>query len=166
MRGIYSITNSITGTVYYGQSKDIKRRLHDHRLYLNKNYHDNPKLQSAWNKYGESAFEFKHIELIEDITIDLTPIEARYYNSTDNKYNLQDPEKPTTFYGNKNRLNCKNSEEARKKQTEAQTGRKHPHTGFPNKHALGYRHTEEWKKKHSDIMNQYWTNRKAASKTL
>ncbi len=65
--GIYLIHNKITGDKYIGQSKNITRRLRDHKTKLKQNNHiykngGQSILQKAWNKYGEDAFEFKAIE--------------------------------------------------------------------------------------------------------
>ena len=57
--GIYSITNINSGKVYYGSSKNINFRWNCHKSKLRRNIHDNPHLQSSWNKYGESKFIFK-----------------------------------------------------------------------------------------------------------
>jgi|ERR1035437_344003 group I intron endonuclease len=127
MRGIYSITNTITGTVYYGQSVDIGERLIGHKSCLRGNYHRNDYLQRAWNKYGEIAFVFKSVEIVENIAIDLTSIEKKYFDSTDNKYNICDPEEAPShsletrkkiaegLKGNKNKTGFKLSEETKKK---------------------------------------------------
>jgi group I intron endonuclease len=47
--------------VYVGSSKRIPRRWKEHKRELRKGVHDNTKLQNAWNKYGESVFEFEVI---------------------------------------------------------------------------------------------------------
>lgn len=66
MQGVYKITNTVNGKFYVGSAINIKRRWTVHRYKLRHNKHDNKHLQSAWNKYGESAFEFSIIELCED----------------------------------------------------------------------------------------------------
>jgi group I intron endonuclease len=63
--GIYKITCLPTSKVYVGSSVDLNKRNRDHWSYLARNKHTNPYLQSAWNKYGESAFVFEIIELID-----------------------------------------------------------------------------------------------------
>lgn len=60
--GIYQIKNLCTGKVYIGSSRIVQRRWHDHRRNLRNGIHTNPRLQNAWNKYGESNFEFSIIE--------------------------------------------------------------------------------------------------------
>jgi group I intron endonuclease len=65
--GIYRIRNKITGKCYVGSSVDVHHRWKHHINFLNKNKHDNKHLQHAWNKYGESCFEF---EISEQVSID------------------------------------------------------------------------------------------------
>lgn len=87
MIGIYKIENKINGKVYIGKSKDIEKRWKEHRCELNKNYHHNKHLQSAWNKYGENNFSFA---VIEECTEDILNKKEIYYigffNSTNDLY--------------------------------------------------------------------------------
>jgi group I intron endonuclease len=57
--GVYRITNTMNGRFYVGSSSNLVRRKRDHFNLLRQNRHSNPHLQSAWNKYGESAFVFE-----------------------------------------------------------------------------------------------------------
>jgi group I intron endonuclease len=57
--GIYSITNTKTGKVYYGSSNSVKERWRNHKSKLGKGIHPNPHLQNSWTKYGADSFEFK-----------------------------------------------------------------------------------------------------------
>jgi group I intron endonuclease len=96
MRGIYSITNIFTNTVYYGQSKNCENRLRVHECSLKGNYHHNPILQSSWNKYGKEAFIFTPILESNE---DLTRLEKKYiseaYSIGLKLFNIADPEDPT-----------------------------------------------------------------------
>lgn len=56
--GIYEIVNLVTGRRYIGSSKNIQRRWYEHKLKLQNDSHHSPKLQGAWNKYGEHNFKF------------------------------------------------------------------------------------------------------------
>jgi len=56
--GIYVIRNVSTGDKYIGSSIDVESRIRTHLYDLRGNRHVNSKLQNAWNKYGESSFEF------------------------------------------------------------------------------------------------------------
>jgi group I intron endonuclease len=62
MIGIYEIRNKLNGKRYVGSSRSIQKRWARHISMLNRNKHDNIKLQRAWLKYGESAFEFNVLE--------------------------------------------------------------------------------------------------------
>src|ERR1035441_8776439 len=85
--GIYSITNTINGKVYYGSSVDCERRWYQHKSLLNKNIHKNCHLQLSWNKYGKDAFIFN---IIENCSFDqLQIIEQKYLDiskQNPNKY--------------------------------------------------------------------------------
>lgn len=58
MVSIYIIQNMRNDKVYVGQSKDVAARLRHHLLALRRGAHHNSHLQSAWEIYGEDAFEF------------------------------------------------------------------------------------------------------------
>jgi group I intron endonuclease len=60
--GVYKITNTKNGKFYIGSAKDIERRWWEHKNNLKKKKHINPKLQHAWDFYGESNFEFIILE--------------------------------------------------------------------------------------------------------
>ena len=62
--GIYGIRNIANNKIYIGLSSDIYKRWKVHRTILNKGKDINAHLQSAWNEYGESSFEFFIIEKI------------------------------------------------------------------------------------------------------
>lgn len=63
--GVYKIVNKINGKYYIGSSTNINQRWYNHRCELRKNRHGNQYLQNAWNKYGESNFEFIIVELTD-----------------------------------------------------------------------------------------------------
>lgn len=63
--GIYTVTNTVSGTVYVGQARNIRKRWEVHRSTLGSGKHRNGYLQRAWNKYGADAF---HFEVILDLT--------------------------------------------------------------------------------------------------
>ena len=60
--GIYCIINTLNGKKYIGSSVNIYSRWLKHRATLRGNYHGNPHLQNAWNKYGEKSFHFFIVE--------------------------------------------------------------------------------------------------------
>jgi len=55
--GIYKIVNKANGFCYVGQSARVRKRMAEHFRLLRLNKHPNPKLQNAFNKYGEEQFE-------------------------------------------------------------------------------------------------------------
>lgn len=66
MAHIYRIFNVITEQFYIGSALKVKRRRWEHWDSLKKNKHHCVGLQTAWNQYGEDAFEFEIIEEIPD----------------------------------------------------------------------------------------------------
>lgn len=85
--GIYSITNTITGEMYIGQTiRDFEVRWNQHKKTLNGNYHDNEHLQRSWNKYGEAAFEFKVIHYCDELD-NLNDLEKYYIKKYDTYHN-------------------------------------------------------------------------------
>lgn len=88
---IYKIENKITHQCYIGQTVDYNRRKATHINRLRRNAHDNPKLQNAWIKYGEPAFEFTSWEFQIETLEELNTLECEYieiYNSLKDGYNL------------------------------------------------------------------------------
>lgn len=61
--GIYEILNLTTNKVYIGHARRIRQRWFEHRRDLKGQRHTNCHLQHAWNKYGESDFIFRKLEL-------------------------------------------------------------------------------------------------------
>lgn len=84
--GIYSITNKIDNTKYYGSTTSWWRRKSAHKNALKKNKHPNIHLQRAWNKYGEENFEFNfELEVCQPY---LLFVEQIYLDSNSNDYNF------------------------------------------------------------------------------
>jgi group I intron endonuclease len=68
--GIYEIVHTASGKRYIGNSRNVANRIYAHRYALRNNRHFCPYLQNAWNKHGESAFEFKLIErCFDEVTV-------------------------------------------------------------------------------------------------
>ena len=64
--GIYLIYNKQNHRVYVGSSRNVRQRWNQHRTSLRANKHDVFVLQRDWNRYGEDAFEFHLIEVVEE----------------------------------------------------------------------------------------------------
>lgn len=110
---VYSITNKINHKIYIGQTTNFKRRVWEHKNYLVKGKHKNHYLQSDYNKYGLSNFEFK-IEAKDLCRKDRLLKETElinYYGGIEsiNVYNFQD--------------NINENEEMRKLVSENQKGK-------------------------------------------
>ena len=56
--GIYRILNTENGKCYVGQSRNLNKRIADHKCLLRTGRHPNQRLQHAFKKYGEAAFLF------------------------------------------------------------------------------------------------------------
>lgn len=73
MAVIYRITNMTNGNFYIGSAESFPRREWQHKYDLKRNQHKNPRLQAAWNKYGEEMFVF---EIIEEVPSDRTAFDV------------------------------------------------------------------------------------------
>lgn len=78
--GVYEIRCTVTNKLYIGSSVDIKYRWTQHRARLKEGRHRNTHLQAAWNKYGESAFQFTVLQYVE--RSDLLRIEQEWIERT------------------------------------------------------------------------------------
>ncbi len=94
--GIYMIKNLANGKVYIGQTKNLQSRYNGHLSKLRHNKMTNAHFQSAFNKYGESNFQFSIIETFENPTKEFLNEREDYwmsfYKSMDRKfgYNKQE----------------------------------------------------------------------------
>lgn len=79
--GIYKIQNKLNGKSYIGQSQNLDVRIRTHLCLLRNNKHYNCHLQSAWNKYGSSAFDISILTLCD--IADLDKLEIRYIQEYD-----------------------------------------------------------------------------------
>lgn len=152
--GIYTIRNTINGKFYIGQAKNLYKRWGVHKSELRGGYHDNGHLQKAWNKYGESAFQFFVLEYCE--VGQLTGYEQEYLNiwvGQSNCYNIaRDAEVPSR--------GLIFSEEVRAKLSRAHKGRIPPNKGIPM--------SDEQKQKLSEALSgekNPWFGRKHSEKT-
>jgi group I intron endonuclease len=74
--GIYKITNSQTGRIYYGASKNIEARWGFHLLDLEYGQHHSVLMQLDYEEYGFAKFKFEIIE--EVIESRLSTVEKTY----------------------------------------------------------------------------------------
>ena len=120
--GIYQIKNLINNKIYIGSTIHFKVRWNEHTNALKQNRHHSILLQRAWNKYGGEAFEFSIIEIVKDKD-DLYKIEQLWLDATKCYY-------PEMGYNICSIAKCAVVLpvliETRRKQSIAQTGRKHP----------------------------------------
>lgn len=112
--GIYTIENLVNGKLYVGLTTDIEKRRKEHIIALNNKYHENSKLQNAWNKYGESNFRHEVlIECEEQYLFSEEHYWATLLNVHDDRYGYNI--RPTHPYGKP-----RASEESKKRMSEAQ----------------------------------------------
>lgn len=111
--GIYKITNTANGKCYIGCAVNIKKRFYEHKWALTRGEHGNPHLQAAWQKYGEEAFEFSVIELVED-PAQLLDVETVHIQGSDPElvYNILNAPRSTS-------LGLRRTPEVRRKTSEA-----------------------------------------------
>ena len=73
MAVIYRITNMSNGKYYIGSADSFARREWQHKSDLRRGVHKNPRLQAAWNKYGEDMFVF---EVVEELRADQSQLQV------------------------------------------------------------------------------------------
>lgn len=65
---IYAIVNQVTRDMYVGSAVAVNRRWNAHRRDLLKKEHYNTRLQRAFDKHGESAFDWEIVQFVDDRT--------------------------------------------------------------------------------------------------
>jgi hypothetical protein len=90
--GVYIIINLLTSDSYIGQSKNIYRRWKQHKTELKHKVHCNWKLQRAYNKHGESNFDFKILTTcLEAELLKAEEYWYQYYKKESYLYNVASP---------------------------------------------------------------------------
>lgn len=85
MEYIYTLTNTITGSVYVGKTNNPERRHYHHMNLLERGQSHHPKLQEDFNRYGD-VYEFATVDKqLESDTIDR---ESLWINKIDPKKRL------------------------------------------------------------------------------
>lgn len=184
--GIYAITHIESGKMYIGSAVNMARRKSVHFANLRNGKHHSIKLQNAWNKHGESCFEFKPLlvcdkkELIyfEQRLIDGYDVSVTGYNvckvagsCIGVKQTEEDrAKKSAAMKGNKSSLGVKQSPEHIAKRMAAHIGRKHSEESRAKMSAAhsGVKRSEEHRAAISNglIGNKYCVGRKQSAETI
>src|SRR6266702_8354175 len=143
--GIYKITCIANKRIYIGSAVNLHVRKNSHFSALQRNEHGNPKMQNAWNKYGEQAFIFEVLEYV--LPMSLTAREQYWFNKLKpfgrKGFNIAREAGSTLGYKydpetiekiRQKNLGRKQSPEELEKKRQASLG---------NKYSLGHKHTPE-----------------------
>ena len=128
--GIYTIVHILSGKRYIGQAVNIYLRFNKHKTALRHNKHHSILLQRAWNKYGDEAFKFNILEIIDNPTKELLEQREQYWMDFYQSYKLE------TGYNlhpaSSSPLGYKHTDETKIKMAIRSTGRKHSKTTLKN----------------------------------
>ena len=106
--GVYAIVNKKNSKFYIGSSSDIKQRHKMHLWALRGNYHENKKLQRAFNKYGEQNFILKILEICNEKLIEKEQYWMNLTECVKKGYNINtQAEKPPSWKGKKHSIKTK-----------------------------------------------------------
>ena len=161
----------MNGKFYLGSSTRCYHRIKSQHLYnLRRNIHTNPHLQAAWNKYGESAFEYFCVE--ECSKEMLVVVEQEYLDNThctnagigynvnpyaDRMILTEEQRKKISL----SKVGKPRSDEVKKKISEANRKRKwseEQHHKFVSS-MTGQKRSDETKKKMSTSQKKAWKHR-------
>ena len=116
----YIIKCATSGKNYYGSTSNFKKRVTQHKYLLLRNRHHSAHLQKAWNKYGETAFEFSILKVFECAEMMLLAEKALLETYFKNAYNI------STEVNKAHMLGRHHSEETKQKLREMFTGKQVP----------------------------------------
>lgn len=87
---VYQIRNLVNGKRYIGSSVKYKYRVTTHIKSLREKRHHSPKLQRAWDKYGEDNFEFSILAYADSkfLLITLEQFYIQAFNAVNYGYNI------------------------------------------------------------------------------
>lgn len=134
--GIYKIVNKVNGKYYVGSSKNIlgnRGRWSAHYNDLIRNAHYNMHFQRAWNKYGESSFEFIVLEMTdclherEQIYLDMAKQDGAYnmkYSPSGGKFSEEVLEKLKKSMSTSEKVKSARNGEWRDKIRQSKLGKK------------------------------------------
>ena len=91
MKGVYRLTNTVTGDFYIGQSCDLERRRIEHFSRIGGTYAEHP-LYSDMIRYGKDVFVFEIIAQVDD-EIERSTMERNLIKSLQPKYNTKHTDK-------------------------------------------------------------------------
>ncbi|KPJ94401.1 MAG: hypothetical protein AMJ53_05340 [Gammaproteobacteria bacterium SG8_11] len=63
--GVYRITSTRDDKVYIGFGTDLAAKINRHKFELRFGSHRNRELQEAWSLFGESAFDFEVLDVLD-----------------------------------------------------------------------------------------------------
>ncbi|MEJ2690439.1 MAG: GIY-YIG nuclease family protein, partial [Deltaproteobacteria bacterium] len=63
--GIYRIKIILKDKIYIGIDTDLPAKINRHKAELKFGSHRNKELQQAWNKFGEPAFDFEVLDVLD-----------------------------------------------------------------------------------------------------
>jgi group I intron endonuclease len=149
--GIYEIRNTVNNKFYIGSSSNIRRRFSDHRSCLYRGIHNNNHLQQSWCKYGEPAFEFKLLFIVDKDNLCL--FEQRTIDILKPQYNK-------SMYVEKFALGMKKSPEEREKIRQRHLGK---HTSENQKLAVAKANASRvWSEESKSKITESLTGKKRA----
>lgn len=123
--GVYCILNTVNGKRYVGSaSTSFRKRLCEHCRALLREEHHSRSLQSAWNKYGQDAFEFRVAEVtIPEYAVAVEQVFIDYWRTTNRKHGYNMSPTAGSTLGVKHSVESRSNMSAAHKNRSAETRR-------------------------------------------